>query len=301
MKKWLKRIVILLLTLVVLLVIGAAGLYVSVGPRLSKVYNIPTEALTIPTDQAANTAGEHVALIRGCMECHGPDLAGQVLINSPTLGVIVPKNLTKGQGGVGGSLTDSDWARAIRHGLRPDGTALLLMPSAEFYGLTDVDLSNLIAYLKSRPHVDKELPPSTLGPLGRILLGLGSFPALSAEAIDHTAPRPDSSVTQGVTIAHGKYLARVCTGCHGPGFSGGPFPFQKAGSPPARNLTPAGDLAQWSQTDFINFFQSGVTPSGEHIRAEFMPWPEVGQMTNDELKSVFLYLQSLPPKPTGNR
>jgi hypothetical protein len=32
-----------------------------------------------------------------------------------------------------------------------------------------------------------------------------------------------------------------------------------------------------------------------------MPWPTYSQMTDDELKAVWLYLQSLPAKEAGNR
>jgi hypothetical protein len=43
--------------------------------------------------------------------------------------------------------------------------------------------------------------------------------------------------------------------------------------------------------------RSGVNPSG-HQLTEFMPWKFIGQMTDDELKAVWLYLQSLPPLET---
>jgi hypothetical protein len=32
-----------------------------------------------------------------------------------------------------------------------------------------------------------------------------------------------------------------------------------------------------------------------------MPWPVLGQMTDDELKAVWLYLQSLPAAEYGNQ
>jgi hypothetical protein len=30
-----------------------------------------------------------------------------------------------------------------------------------------------------------------------------------------------------------------------------------------------------------------------------MPWKYLGQMTDDELRAVWIYLQSLPPLPQG--
>lgn len=49
----------------------------------------------------------------------------------------------------------------------------------------------------------------------------------------------------------------------------------------------------WSEEDFISTLRSGVTPSG-HQLSDNMPWRYVGQMTDDELRAVWLYLQSLP-------
>jgi hypothetical protein len=43
-----------------------------------------------------------------------------------------------------------------------------------------------------------------------------------------------------------------------------------------------------------------VKPSGKTIDA-FMPVKNFSDMTDDEVKAVWLYLKSLPPKPFGNR
>jgi len=67
---------------------------------------------------------------------------------------------------------------------------------------------------------------------------------------------------------------------------------------PSPNLTPGGELASWSEVDFFTAIRTGVTPSG-HKLSEEMPWQNFGQMTDDELKAVWLYLQSLPALPQG--
>jgi hypothetical protein len=46
--------------------------------------------------------------------------------------------------------------------------------------------------------------------------------------------------------------------------------------------------------------RTGVTPSGYQLKPA-MPWKYFGQMTDDELKAVWLYLQSLPPLDQGKR
>jgi len=66
----------------------------------------------------------------------------------------------------------------------------------------------------------------------------------------------------------------------------------------ALNLTRGGEMQGWSEEQFITTMRTGVTPSG-HKMIDFMPWKYFGQMTNDELKAVWMYLQSLPALPQG--
>ena len=188
---------------------------------------------------------------------------------------------------MGASHTDLDYVRAIRHGIDHDGTALLIMPSNFFHNFSDADLGAIITYIRSVPPVDNELPGSTLGPFGRFFLLIGA-PFLAANEIDHTAPRP-TVPEHGVTAEYGKYLAVVCTACHGDDLASGSGEF--AGP----NITPAGQIGKWSEAQFITTMRSGTTPEGEDLDPEEMPWKRFAKMTDDELKAVWLYLESVPP------
>ncbi len=128
------------------------------------------------------------------------------------------------------------------------------------------------------------------------MMGAGLFPPFSADQIDHSSP-PAPAPLPGVTVAYGEYLALTCSECHGAGLNGAPFgpPGQEVPSP---NLTLGGELAAWSEQDFINTLRSGVTPFGEALSEE-MPWKEYGQMTDDELNALWLFLQSLPAREQG--
>lgn len=300
MKKVLKWLGIGLAGLVGLIIIAVVVVVVVTNRRINATYDIAVESVEIPSDEAALVRGEHIALIRGCTDCHTKNLAGGTLIDEPAIGQINPANLTAGAGGIGGSYIDTDWVRAIRHGVRPDGKPLIFMPAQEFYFLSDEDLGALIAYLKTIPPVDNQPPDITIGPLGRVLFLAGQLDLVPAEKIDHAAPRPVAP-DPGVTAAYGEYLAVGCVGCHGPGFSGGPIPGGPPEWPPAANLTPGGDLAHWSEQAFIETLRKGVTPEDKQLNPQYMPWPTFSQMTDDELKAVWLYLQSLPAKETGNR
>ncbi|HXQ35163.1 MAG TPA: c-type cytochrome, partial [Anaerolineales bacterium] len=159
-----------------------------------------------------------------------------------------------------------------------------------FYYLSDEDLGALIAYLKTLPPVDNELPPLRLGPLGRLMLALGEAPFRTPDVIviDHES-RPPVAPQPGITKEYGQYLTHVCTQCHGQ-------LMEREGLVP--NLTRGGEVAFWSEEEFIATVQTGVTPSG-HQRNEYMPWKYFGQMTDDELSAVWLYLQSLPALEQG--
>ena len=183
--------------------------------------------------------------------------------------------------------------------MAPDGRPLLLMPSADYAHLSDSDLVALVAWARSRPLMENPVPASKLGPLGRVLLVAGQFPVLSAETIDHSVQHV-SAPPAGVTAAYGSYLAHLtCAGCHGPGFSGGKMPAHPPEAPPAANLTPGG-ISGWTEADFLRALREGKAPGGRAISAEWMPWQTFGKMTDDELRAVWAYLQTLPSRPFGN-
>ena len=174
------------------------------------------------------------------------------------------------------------------------------MPARALYYLSDEDLGALIAYLKTLPPVDNEMPPLALGPLGRVMLVLGQLPpeltSPDVTVIDHNSPRPVAP-EPGVTIEYGQYLAHVCIVCHGENLNGKAIQ-REGGKVLEPNLTPGGELAIWSEEGFVTAMRTGVTPSGNQL-THYMPWKYVGQMTDDELKAVWLYLQSLPALPQG--
>ena len=278
------------------IVVALVVVYFIGGSRLNKTYDIQPAAVEVPLgDPAAVERGRHVVTAIGlCAECHGQNLAGQILEDDPVFGILVPANLTSGKGGVGASYSDLDFVRAIRHGVDAEGKALPIMPSKYYNKLSDADLGAVIAYIRSLPPVDNELPESNLRVLGRILLVAGQLAGFfEAEEIDHDAPRPPAPEI-GVTAQYGKYLATLCTACHGSDLSGGMVPGEGPDAPLAPDITSRGGPGRWSEEQFMATLRSGTTPEGKQLDNENMPWQAVGKMTDDELKAVWLYLRSLP-------
>lgn len=301
MKKLFKWAGILVGGLMGLLAVTLGVVYILSENRVNRVYEVQPAAVTISREADAIAEGKRLFSSRGCVDCHHANGAGGFFIDDPLLGHVNAANLTAGQGGIGGSYNDSDWIRAIRHGVGLDGKSLWIMPSHEYNGLDNRDLSAIIAFVKSLPPVDQQNDANRLGPLGRILILTDQIAILPAERIDHTAPRP-AAVEPGPTQEYGAYLAQTCTGCHGASLSGGAIPGVPAEPPYPANLTPDPEtgLGRWSEADFFQAIRTGQRPDGSTI-SPTMPWVNFGQMSDTELRALWLYLQSVPPKPEGLR
>jgi len=326
MKTFLKWTGIFFAGLLLLVAVSAAYAWQSSQGRLERVYSIPAEAVTIPTDEESIAQGRHIFLFRGCLACHSAlgdvylaqtdeeahtglatkqlsMMDGNVYLEDPALGQVNASNLTSGQGGVAYQYDDSLWARAIRHGIRPDGTPLLFMPSTEFYYLSDEDLGAVIAFIKSAPPADHVQAASTLSFTGRMVMTyVKGITFIPAELVPHDAPRPAAPARE-VSAAYGEYLTYSCKVCHGLGMAGGPIPGFPSSWPPALNLTfgEGSALPRWSEAQFMAVLRSGKTPDGRTLRGEYMPWKSYRYMDDLELQAVWAYLGSLPPKEYGSR
>jgi mono/diheme cytochrome c family protein len=286
---------------VALALLVVLGLYTKSRLEFTKHYAVQVEAVPIPTDGASIEGGKHLATIL-CEECHGADLGGTpVLFDLGPIGTGAAPNLTTGKGGLGAELTDADFVRVLRHGVKPEGTSVFIMPAQDFRNLSDADLGSVIAYIRTVPPVDRFVPEPhvRITFLGNVMYGAGVFGhLLRAATIEQSAP-PLPAPPVGVTAAYGEYLVNIngCRDCHGKELAGG-----KPGdpnSPMARNLTPTGHLGDWTEAQFVTTLRTGVTPTGLHLPAEYMPWDWKGKMTDDELSAVWAYLSSLPPLPTS--
>lgn len=283
--RWLAVILAVFLGLAVL---SLAAIYYITEERINRVYPLPQDNIVVPTDPEAVKRGQHLVITMGlCSECHGPDLAGDAFDDGPMVGLLGVPNLTSGEGGIGREYSDSDWVNAIRHGIGRDGKSLLFMQSNFYQSLSAEDLGDMIAYLKTVPPVNKTIPKTQLGPMSRWVL-LQDPTLLPAAVIDHSQP-PPLKPEAGVTIEYGRYLVNVCAVCHGADLAGGVEP----GS--GLNLTQGGELGTWTEEDFIHTLRTGVKPDGTKLDPMMMPYPLIGQMTDEELRAVWLYLSSLPP------
>lgn len=296
MKKIFKWIGIVLGSLVGVLLVTAGVLYFMGNSRLTRTYDFPPSNIPIPTDAASLEYGKHRAETL-CEGCHGKDLSGENnWFNAGPLGTIDSANLTSGEGGIAREYTsDEDYVKAIRHGIDPEGKPIFMVAVGSTSHLSDNDLGAIIAYVKSVPPVDHKTNGQHFTPLAKILLAVGVIRALPVETVSHETSV--SAPERGVTAAYGQYLVDTndCRVCHGPKLNGGPFPDPtiKLISP---NLTPGGETGFWKEEQFINTIRTGVKPSGNPLN-EHMPWKTYRLFEDDELKAIWLYLQSQPKLP----
>ena len=294
MKKVFKWVGIGLGSLVGLILLVALVLFFMGNARLNKTYDFPSSDITLPTDEASLEFGKHRAEVL-CEGCHGTDLSGiESWFSAGPLGTVDSANLTTGEGGFGREATSvEDYVRAIRHGIDPEGRPIFMPAVVSTSNLSDQDLAAIIAYVKSVPPVDHVTNGDNFTPLARILLAAGVLDKLPVETVSHatqvTAP------AMGVSNEYGEYMVNTndCRICHGPNLNGGPFPDPTI-TKISPNLTPGGELAMWTEEQFITTIRTGVTPGGHKLDSNFMPWKDYSKFYEDELKAIWLYLQSLP-------
>jgi mono/diheme cytochrome c family protein len=264
----------------------------------------------------AGTAGAEPSLDRGeylvrgpggCGNCHTPmgpqgplmdlELTGRVVEDGEPFRAVAP-NLTPA-GRIAG-WSDAELAKAIREGLRPDGSLIgPPMPFTMYRGLSDDDVASIVMFLRSLPATESAdpLPASEY----RIPLPPAYGPPVETVA----AP------AQGVTAEYGAYLAGPvahCMECHTPMGPQGPmvdthlgaggFEFHGPwGTSVAANLTSHPDgLANYTDAEIAAMITDGKRPDGTAMLPP-MPYGHFKAFTPDDLQAVILYLRSLPPIP----
>jgi mono/diheme cytochrome c family protein len=239
-----------------------------------------------------------------CESCHSPkdwtqhggpvpegkELSGQAVPDAPDFpGKMVIPNITPDTETGIGKWTDDQIARAIREGIRDDDTTLFpMMPYETFKTLSDDDLAAVVVYLRSVPPVKNPLPPMQI-----------NFPV---NYLVRSAPQPITEPVAGPNmsdrIARGKYMVTLGCGCHNAldkiPYGGGERLQGPWGDVVSPNLTsdPSG-ISYYTEGTFISAIRTGYV--GARKLNSIMPFIQIRNLTDDDLKAIFAYLQSLPP------
>jgi len=299
--------------LAVVAVAGVAlvgGVYGLSEAAMARTYQAHEHTVPVPwapgeadgdAQQAAIARGEHLATVRyACVECHGDDLGGGVMVEAPEVAMAYGSNLTTGQGSVVRDYTIVDWERTIRHGVLPDGRSSF-MPAQDYARLSDRELSDLVAYIRSVPPVDRDSRGVSFGPVGRALLAAGTI-EFAGERFADRDEHPTEPPPAAVTVEFGQHVAAVCLGCHGHDYAGGPIAGGSPDWPPASNLTPHADgLGDWTQEQFATYLATGQHPVAGTVTQAPMSsvFKYTRQYSETEVAAIWTFLRSLPAK-AGN-
>jgi mono/diheme cytochrome c family protein len=297
--------------LVVVALAGAAAMWFASAPRA-----LPqAELAALPAGDAAR--GEAVFWVGGCASCHaaadakGEDrlrLGGGRVLKSPYGGFAVPNISPHPEDGIGG-WSGEDFANAMLRGVSPDGRHYYpAFPYASFVRMRPEDVADLWAYLRTLPAVEGRAPPSELGfPFNvRRGLGLWKLAFLSdapAVAIDTADP----------LVARGQYLVEGpghCGECHTPRNVAGAIDLSRwlSGAPVLEgegrvpNITPGGELGDWSAGDIAYFLESGFTPDFDSVGGDMVEVQEsLAMLPADDRDAIAAYLKAVPAQASPPR
>lgn len=286
-----KRLLLrVLIVLVVLIVAAVASVAFRFNAMAKRQYAAPDFTISPEAAAADPALGKRIYAVRaGCIDCHGENLAGAVVMENGAMGSIHGPNITP--------FALKDWsdvaiAKAIRYGIHRDGRSLRFMPSFDFAGLSKGDIAAVIAYLRSVPPVTTTPHENSFGPVARTLAVLGKMPIMfPAAVIDQTQGFAEKPPEAG-NAAFGRYLAASCTGCHGQEFKGGLIPGGDPSWPPASDIR-LGANPVWTADSFNTMIRTGISPiSGTSLRPP-MPVHLLKQLNPDETKALWEYLGTL--------
>ncbi len=300
MNKWMRRTSIALAALAVASV-AAVVVGKQVGERkLQRFVRVAVAPLAARTSAGYLEQGRYLFATRGCADCHGANGAGKEVMRSGAMLVVSP-GIAPGPNSAVAAYRTEDWVRTLRHGVKPDGHPIMIMPSQDYSRLSDDDVDAIVSYVRLLPPVAGRNRVIELPVAVKVLYAMGVVRD-AAEMIDHTLA-PAAPVKVEVSEAHGAYVARTCVGCHGPTFSGGKILGAPPEWPAPANLTPgAGSAMLRYRTPelFMAMLRSGKRPDGSAI-SSVMPFGSLGQMNDTDLRALHSYLLTLPARTAGGR
>lgn len=278
------------------------------GAALSLVL-VSAGSMGFAEDSDLVARGEYIARAGDCAACHttgnGKAFAGGYAFHMP-MGTIYSSNITPSQEfGIGG-WSEEAFARAVRKGVRPDGTHLYpAMPYTAYATVTDEDMQALYAYFMERVEpVDEAAVQQTELEFPFNMPGtMAAWNLLFARGKPFT---PDPNLTDAQN--RGKYLAdglAHCSTCHTPRNA---LMAEKGGSYLAGgtvdgwfapNITSdhISGVGGWSDDELATYLRNGHVegkgqaggPMADAVENSFR------FLTDDDAHAIAAYLKTVPP------
>ena len=253
--------------------------------------------------------GEYLVRAGGCYSCHsapgGEPLAGGRALATP-FGIFYSPNITPDRETGIGRWSDADFVRALRKGVRPDGTNYFpVFPYPSFTGISVEDAAAIKAYLFSLPPVHApDRPHDVSFPFSWRFLQSGWKLLFFRKGPFHPDPRAGEAVNRGA------YLVTAlghCGECHTPRNAVGAMRPSRwlAGNPDGPddeavpNITPdrKTGIGDWSERDLLALLATGKKPDETSVTG---PMKEVVAddtrfLTDQDRKAIVSYLKAQKP------
>lgn len=301
--KRLLQLVAILLGLAALVVVGAVAWQ---GLRSPPQRPASTEKVELTPERVAR--GKYVfENVAACIQCHAErDFTRE---GAPTKDGAVPKgqcfdgyvanydfcapNLTPDvETGLGG-WSDGEVMRAIREGVRKDGSALRPdMPYTIYSQLSDDDTRAVVAYLRSVRPVKNAVPARPL-----------PFPSsLAMKSAPQPLSGPVPPIDEKDPSARAKYIMSLvmCQDCHTPDWGGGWPQLTPNSRELSANLTPDMEtgIGGWTKETFVARFKAWPLtdhpPRNGPLRQLWMPWESLAGLTDEDLGAIYDELRKVP-------
>ena len=255
--------------------------------------------LSMPAWAAGTDAGKYQVVLGDCEGCHGKNLAGGVVLQTP-FGKMVAPNITPDKDTGIGNYSADDFKLTMTRGLAPGGRPLYpAMPYPYYAHMNDADIASLWDYLrtvkpvKNSVHVNQLRFPYNMRVLMRGWNLLFFRPAPTAET------GPSAEWNRGAYLVNGP---AHCGACHSPknafGADKGPLTGAVLQGWFASDLTSdrSAGLGGWSIADIVDYLKTGRNahslasgPMAEAVENS------TSRMTDADLKAIAVYLKDLPP------
>lgn len=246
--------------------------------------------------------------VLACANCHAVrDEKGQVIAEKGMAGgrdfdfgvfKAYARNITPDRETGIGKWSEAQLRRAIREGIRPDGSLVGPPMPVHFYrSLSDSDLNAVVKYLRAQPAVRNEVPKSVYS----FPLPPNYGPPLKQVA---APPAHDK-------VAYGGYLVTIghCMECHTRHDDKGMLQMARLGAGGesfkgpwgesfSRNLTShAEGLRDWSDAQIAAAIRSGKDRNGKPYKPP-MAFDWYRNISDADMAAIIAYLRTLPPLPS---
>ncbi len=264
----------------------------------------------IAAERPGVARGEYLFRITGCANCHtdrpnkGTSLAGGRRLETK-FGIFYAPNITPDPETGIGRWSESDFIRAMRHGLDPRGRHFYpSFPYSAYTRLVDDDIKALWTFLRAQPPVRQVNREHELSWFVRTRESVSIWKNMNFRAGTYKPdPAKDAEWNRGAYLVQ---AAAHCGECHTPrGVFGGLIQNRElagsrneveGGTVPNITPDPKTGIGQWSLSELIEYLESGMTPDGDFagdLMAEMIEH-SLKFLTKADRRAVAVYILSRP-------